>query len=271
MAEGSEQIRLSPRRASLDLATIAGLGGGLALVALAIAFGSSFAAFFDPSALAVVVGGTLAVTTVSFTLPDMARTVRIIGKTLVHSRRDPAVAATRLLQLSEAARHNGLLTLQNAVHELHHDPFLQNAVTLALDGTPPAEVDAILKRELQAMVARHDKAAGILRRAAEVSPAMGLIGTLIGLVQMLGNLDDPSTIGPGMALALLTTFYGAVLSNMVFLPLATKLEANSVEETLINQLSIMGVVSICRQENPRRLEMLLNSILPPAKRLRYFD
>ncbi len=271
MPDGTEQIRLSPRRGRLDLATVVGLGGGMALVGLAVAFGGSFAAFFDPSSLAIVVGGTIAVTTASFTLRDMARTLGIIGKTLVHSRRDPSAAATRLLQLSEAARHNGLLTLQTAVHDLRHEPFLQNAVALALDGTPPAEVEAILNRELQAMVVRHDKAAGILRRAAEVSPAMGLIGTLIGLVQMLGNLDDPSTIGPAMALALLTTFYGAVLSNMIFLPLATKLEANSAEEGLVNQIGIMGVVSICRQENPRRLEMLLNSILPPAQRVRYFD
>ena len=100
---------------------------------------------------------------------------------------------------------------------------------------------------------------------------MGLIGTLIGLVQMLGNLKDPSTIGPAMAVALLTTFYGAVLANMVFLPLASKLERNSVEEMLIYNLYTMGATSIGRQENPRRLEMLLNSVLPPAKRVQYFD
>ena len=106
---------------------------------------------------------------------------------------------------------------------------------------------------------------------AEFSPAMGLIGTLIGLVQMLGNLQDPTTIGPAMAVALLTTFYGAVLANMVFLPMASKLERNANEEALINQIFLLASVSVGRQENPRRLEMMLNSILPPSQRVAYFD
>ena len=100
---------------------------------------------------------------------------------------------------------------------------------------------------------------------------MGLIGTLIGLVQMLGQLDDPSTIGPSMAVALLTTFYGAVLSNMLFSPLAAKLERNSDEEVLLNTIYLTGVTSIGRKENPRRLEMLVNTLLPPAQRVQFFD
>jgi chemotaxis protein MotA len=110
-----------------------------------------------------------------------------------------------------------------------------------------------------------------MKKAGDIAPAMGLIGTLIGLVQMLGNLDDPSSIGPSMAVALLTTFYGAVLANMVFMPLAAKLERNSGEEELLNSVYMVGAVSIGRQENPRRLEMLINSILPPSKRVSYFD
>jgi chemotaxis protein MotA len=100
---------------------------------------------------------------------------------------------------------------------------------------------------------------------------MGLIGTLVGLVQMLGNLEDPSTIGPSMAIALLTTFYGAVLANMLFLPLANKLDRNSDAEAMINQIYAIGVASISRQENPRRLEVEINTILPPARRVAYFD
>ena len=106
---------------------------------------------------------------------------------------------------------------------------------------------------------------------AEFSPAMGLIGTLIGLVQMLGNLQDPANIGPSMAVALLTTFYGAVLANMVFMPLAAKLERNSSEETLISTIYMMGASSVGRQENPRRLENLINSIVSPEDRIQYFD
>ncbi|MCW8835765.1 MAG: MotA/TolQ/ExbB proton channel family protein, partial [Rhodospirillales bacterium] len=137
--------------------------------------------------------------------------------------------------------------------------------------TPGEEVEAIMRQDMHATIQRHSKSTNVLRKAAEFAPAMGLIGTLIGLVQMLGNLDDPSTIGPSMAVALLTTFYGAVLANMVFMPLASKLERNSGEEALVNNVFLLGATSIGRQENPRRLEMLLNSLLPPTKRVRYFD
>ena len=142
---------------------------------------------------------------------------------------------------------------------------------LVVDGTQGEEVESIMRRDLNATLQRHRKGASILRKAAEFAPAMGLIGTLIGLVQMLGSLDDPSTIGPAMAVALLTTFYGAVLANMVFSPMASKLERNSTEEGTINTVYMMGASSIGRQENPRRLEMLLNCTLPPTKRIKYFD
>ena len=125
--------------------------------------------------------------------------------------------------------------------------------------------------DLEAMIVRHQKGVNVLRRAAEFSPAMGLIGTLIGLVQMLGGLDDPTTIGPRMAVALLTTFYGALLANLVFSPLAAKLERNSGLEETINNIYLIGASSVGRQENPRRLEMLLNSTLPPTDRVRFFE
>jgi chemotaxis protein MotA len=128
-----------------------------------------------------------------------------------------------------------------------------------------------MRKDMNATIGRHQKGANIMKKAGDIAPAMGLIGTLIGLVQMLGNLDDPSSIGPSMAVALLTTFYGAVLANMVFMPLAAKLERNSGEEELLNSVYMVGAVSIGRQENPRRLEMLINSILPPSKRVSYFD
>ncbi|MDP6174967.1 MAG: MotA/TolQ/ExbB proton channel family protein, partial [Rhodospirillales bacterium] len=144
-------------------------------------------------------------------------------------------------------------------------------ISMIVDGTPTGEVETIMRRDMQATLQRHRRSAAVLRRAAEFSPAMGLIGTLIGLVQMLGNLDDPTTIGPSMAIALLTTFYGAVLANMVFIPLASKLERNSAHEEMVSGVYLTGTISIGRQENPRRLEMLLNSIMPPAQRIQFFD
>jgi len=142
---------------------------------------------------------------------------------------------------------------------------------MIVDGSPVNEVSSILERDLEASVSRNHASVKVLRRGAEFAPAMGLIGTLIGLVTMLGNLDDPSTIGPSMAVALLTTFYGALLANLLFLPLAAKLETNSILEENVSNMYLLGVSSIGRQENPRRLEMLLNSSLPPSDKVRFFD
>ena len=174
-------------------------------------------------------------------------------------------------QAVRQARRHGILSLQRSLHRLEDHPFLFRSLRLAVDGLPAEQIEQVLSSEAQAMSSRHLRSAGVLRRAGEVAPAMGLIGTLIGLVQMLGNLEDPESIGPAMAVALLTTFYGAVLANMVFLPLASKLERNSGVEALVNQIFAMGVVSIARQENPRRLEILLNTVLPPELRVGDFD
>jgi chemotaxis protein MotA len=176
-----------------------------------------------------------------------------------------------MIALADRARQRGSLDLQNVIEQLRHDRFLYKAVQLVVDGTPGDEIERMLGREVEATLQRHQRSAGILRRAGEVAPAMGLIGTLVGLVQMLGNLQDPSAIGPAMAVALLTTFYGAILANMVFLPLANKLDRNSGLEAQVKQLVSLGAASIGRQENPRRLETLLNTILAPGDRVRYFD
>ncbi len=157
-----------------------------------------------------------------------------------------------------------MLSFEQSLPALRGNPFLTKAISMVADGFPVEEVERVMRREIDEMTGRHRKSASVLRKAAEIAPAMGLIGTLIGLVQMLGNLDDPSTIGPAMAVALMTTFYGAVLANMLFAPLAAKLERNSAEEALVYNVYLLAAVSIGRKENPRRLEMLLNALLPPA-------
>lgn len=271
MAEDGENIHIPRRPASMDLATVIGLLCGFALIGTAIWLGGSPESFINPPSVLIVIGGTLAVTTACFSLGEMGRTFRIIGKTIFHTKKDPTQAATQVLQIAELARKKGVLAMQNLLGSVRGEPFLHKGLQMVVDGTPGEEVESIMRRDLQATIQRHAKSTSVLRKMGEFSPAMGLIGTLIGLVQMLGNLNDPATIGPSMAVALLTTFYGAVLANMVFLPLASKLERNSQEEALINNLYVMGATSIGNQENPRRLEMLLNSILPPANRVQYFD
>ncbi len=260
-----------PARRSIDAATFLGLGGAIGLIVAALAMGGSPAAFVNLPAAFIVVGGTFAVTTMCFSLPEIYHAQRMMFRTLFHTSRDPSGAALQMLGLAVHARRSGILALQMAATTMESEPFLQQALTMVADGTTGDLIERILKSEIAATASRHAKGASVLRKGAEVAPAMGLIGTLVGLVQMLGRLDDPSTIGPAMAVALLTTFYGALLANVMLSPLASKLERNSREEILVKNIYVMAASSIARQENPRRLEMLLNSVLPPAKRVQFFE
>jgi len=260
-----------PIEGAHDGATLFGLGIGLALLVFAMLLGGSLAAYIDLPAFLMVFGGTAAVTSVSFALEDLKRLPSALATAA--ARRVPAAhhAASRLVALAESARRHGFLALEDLLPKLNDDRFLVKAVALVVDNTPPDEIERQLRAELSAMLARHRIAADMLRRAGEVAPAMGLIGTLVGLVQMLSNLNNPTTIGPAMAVAILATLYGAVLANMVLLPLAAKLERNNQAEALVHNLTILAANSIARQDSPRRLEVMLNGILPPAERISYFD
>lgn len=255
-----------------DPATLIGLLGALALVLGALMLGGAPLAFVDLPSVLIVLGGTAMLTMASFTVSDMGVTFAAVVRTVSYERRDPSATAMELIRLAESARRGGLLSLQAPLAKAEiADPLLAKGLTMVVDGMKVEEAEELMQRDLAAMLGRHRKSATVLRRAAEIAPAMGLIGTLIGLVQMLGRLTEPAAIGPAMAVALLTTFYGAILAHMVLNPLASKLERNSAEETLIGQLNVVATGSIGRQENPRRLEMLLNSLMPPAKRIRFFD
>ncbi len=258
-------------RSTIDFATLIGILGAFSLIATAIFLGGSPGAFLDLPAILIVIGGTLGVTTACFSLKDMGGVVQVLVRTVMHSARNPTEAAVHVLQLAEVARYRGVLELQPHLLTLESERMLHRGMTMIVDGTPGDEVERIMQHDLQATAARHARSASVLRRAAEISPAMGLIGTLVGLVQMLGNLEDPGSIGPSMAVALLTTFYGAILANLVFIPLAAKVERNSSDEALISHIYVMASASIGRQENPRRLEMLLNTLLPPGHRIEFFS
>ncbi len=260
--------RLSP---TIDLATLLGIGGAFAMIAGAMMLSGQAAAFLDVPSILIVVGGTFLVTTVSFSLAEIGQAQGLMLRAAVYHAESPVNAVMQALYLADLARKRGRLALQNVTDSLHYAPFLYRAINMVVDGLPADEVERVMTREREVTYERHLRSAGVLRRAGEVAPAMGLIGTLIGLVQMLGSLDDPSAIGPAMAVALLTTFYGAVLANMVFTPLANKLERNAQIEATVCQIYTIGAASISRQENPRRLEMMLNTLLPPAERMAYFD
>ncbi|HVJ35535.1 MAG TPA: MotA/TolQ/ExbB proton channel family protein [Terriglobia bacterium] len=264
-------VRIEPQGLMLERSTVFGLLAALGLIAVAVFLGGTGPAFLDVPSILMVILGTLAITAVSFSGRELRLALPLIGQVLWRRPRDPNNTGIRLLQLAERTRRRGLLQLQGEIYGLRGDPFLQRAMAMLIDGIPVDEVERNLTFEIHAAAQDYQRAVGMLRRAAEVAPAMGLIGTLVGLVQMLGNLNSPERIGPSMAVALIATFYGAVLANVIFLPLASKLERNASGDLLLHQICMLGVQSIGRQENPRRLEMLLNTLLPAGQQIKYFN
>lgn len=254
----------------MDLATVLGMIIGFALVIGAIMVGGSIGAFVDIPSVLIVVFGTFAITTVCFTLKEIIKGQGLWIKSVLFKLPDAVEEAKYMLELAQKARANGLLAIQSDVEGMT-DEFVKQGFTLAVDGTNPEVIEKIMRTDADRMAERHESSVAIMKKASEIAPAMGLIGTLIGLVIMLGNLEDPSAIGPAMAVALLTTMYGAILANMVFLPISTKLERNSKKEQDLRKIYTLSVLSVVRQENPRQLEMVINSVLPPSQRISVFD
>ena len=257
--------------AQVDFATILGLGFTFGLIIIAIAMGESNANFLEPRSMMIVVLGTITATAISYTLQELAQAGSIITHSFSQKQWNLSALASNLVSLAVISKKKGVLALSNYDRELAKHPFLDRSFQMVIDGFNPDDIEFLLTQELDAEIERHKRSASITRRASEIAPAMGLIGTLIGLVMMLADLENPETIGPAMAIALLTTFYGAILGTIVMAPLAVKLEKRSSDESLMKTLIKIAAISISRQENPRKLEMLLNSELPPAERIRYFD
>jgi chemotaxis protein MotA len=267
---GRLPIRLQNPAPRPDFASIFGMLLTLGLIVAAIIMGRSNATFFDLASFMIVVFGTLTATAISFTTEELAKSGEVIRETVFRRSTDIGRLSTTLLDLAVIAKQRGILTLANYERELRSNAFLAHAVQMVIDGNTPQEIDRLLSQETEVQMEYHHRSAGICRRGAEIAPAMGLIGTLVGLVQMLANLENPDIIGPAMALALLTTFYGAVLGTVFMAPLAVKLEKTAKDEFIEKTLIRIATVSIARQDNPRRLEMLINAELPPSKRIKYY-
>ncbi len=264
-------VKIDRPRNRPDLATILGLVVALGMIVGAITISESDANFINIPSIMIVIFGTMAATSISYTGAELAKAGSVIGKSVFRKAYKPSSLATALMDLSIVARKKGVLALVNYDKQMQRHPFLARAVQLVVDGYPADDIQRLLTQEIEALSERHKRSASIARRAAEVAPAMGLIGTLVGLVQMLADLSNPEAIGPAMAVALLTTFYGAILGTVVMASIAIKLEKNSADETMIKTLILTAATSMARQENPRRLEMLLNSDLPPSEQINYFD
>jgi chemotaxis protein MotA len=264
-------IRITPPETSFDMMTILALFASVGLITGAIAMGNQNANFFDIPSVLIVILGTLTVTCTSYTIKEVAMAWPVIVGSIRRSGFAPSRVARELLDLAVVARRRGILPLANYNRELSAHPFLQQVVQMLSDGLPAVDIDRLIHHDIDVMLDGYKRAAGMLRRASEIAPAMGLIGTLIGLVQMLVALDDPSTIGPAMALALLTTFYGAIMGSVVLAPLAAKIERNANDDMLIKLLIHTAALNILAQGNPRKLELDLNAQLPPDARVQYFD
>ncbi|MCB2214708.1 motility protein A [Desulfofustis glycolicus] len=254
----------------MDLSTIIGMGAAFGLMLMAILQGGPLTMFINIPSVLIVVGGTAGVAFVQYPARDLLDAVNVAKKTVLHKEASINDMIMQLMGFANKARKEGILALQSEMEKID-DEFLVKAMQMAVDGQEPDTLRGMLNTEIDYIQQRHEKGANIFISLGTISPAMGMVGTLIGLVQMLQTMDDPSKIGPAMAVALLTTFYGAVLANVMFLPMAGKLRLRSESEMLIKTLIIEGMQSILSGENPRIMEQKLHSFIAPKMRESTFN
>ncbi|HHE54503.1 MAG TPA: motility protein A [Caldithrix abyssi] len=250
----------------MDLATIIGIISGVTLVVLTIIMGGSAAIFIHVPSMMVVFGGATAATLISFQLKEVLGVINVVRKAFFSEKTDNVALINQIVELSKKARKEGLLAIDKEVSQIE-DPFLRSGMEMVVDGTEPELIRSIMETELSYLMERHKRGQEIFSAYGEYAPAFGMIGTLIGLIGMLQNLNDPSQIGGGMAVALITTFYGALAANLVFIPLAGKLKNRSEEEVLIKEMIIEGVLSIQFGEHPNTIQRKLMNFLSPKQRI----
>lgn len=247
----------------MDLATLLGLIGGLAFVVMAMILGGSIMMFVDVTSILIVVGGSVFVVLMKFTMGQFFGAAKIAGKAFMFKADEPEDLIAKIVEMADAARKGGFLALEEM--EISNS-FMQKGIDLLVDGHDADVVRAALQKDIALTDERHTQGTGVFRAFGDVAPAMGMIGTLVGLVAMLSNMDDPKSIGPAMAVALLTTLYGAVLSNMIFFPIADKLALRRDQETLNRRLIMDGVLAIQDGQNPRVIDGYLKNYLNESKR-----
>lgn len=254
----------------MDLSTILGIGAAFGLMLMAILQGGPLSIFINVPSILIVFGGTAGNALVHYPFSDVFDAINVAKKTFLHKEQPINDLIIQLMEFANKARKEGILALQGAMEEVKDD-FLIKAMQMAVDGQEPETLRAMLSTEIEYIEQRHEKGSQIFLSLAAYAPAMGMVGTLIGLVQMLQTMDDPASIGPAMAVALLTTFYGAVIANLVCTPLSGKLQMRSKAEVLQKTLIIEGMQSILSGENPRIMEQKLHSFIAPKLRESTFN
>jgi len=253
----------------MDLATLLGflLGTGFIVYGM-LSGGGKISSFWSLSSVAVTIGGGIASTIIGFTMEDIKKIGKLIPIIFKKQENSPFQTIQLLVEMSQKARREGLLALESGQENIKED-YLKKALELVVDGVEPEIIRDSMQLELDNMSVRHGKGIAFFKTLAAEFPAWGMIGTMLGLINLLKSLDDPSSIGSAMSLALVTTFYGSVLSNWVCLPIATKLQKNSEEEIRLKEMMIEGVLSIQSGENPRIMEHRLKTFLSPEQRAEY--
>ncbi|NCP66218.1 MAG: flagellar motor protein PomA [Paraglaciecola sp.] len=247
----------------MDLATLIGILGSVGFVVMAMVQGGDIAMFINVPSILIVFCGSLFVVLSQYTLGQFFGAGKIAGKAFMFKIDTPESQIEKIVEMADAARKGGFLALEEA--EIAN-PFMQKGVDMLVDGHDVEVVRATLSKDISMTSERHEFGKTIFKSLGDVAPAMGMIGTLVGLVAMLSNMDDPKSIGPAMAVALLTTLYGAMLANLICLPIAVKLTNRAAEEKLNQSLVLDGIIGIADGQNPRVIEGILKSYLAASKR-----
>jgi len=247
----------------MDRGTIGGLLFGLLLIASAILMGGNVGMYVDLPAALIVFGGTIATTFIRFNLEDILNAFKIAAKAFTLRTTTIDDLVKEILALSNFTRKEGILQME---HFVIHDPFLKRAALMCADGHSADFIKYTLETEIDMTLERHTVGRNIFIAMGEASPAFGMLGTLVGLVSMMANLHDPSKVGPGLAVALLTTLYGALLAHLIFLPIADKLKRRSLEEEIHKRMVMDGILCIQKGLNTRLVQDVLNNYLPTMQR-----
>ncbi len=247
----------------MDLATLIGILGAIGFIVMAMIQGGDIGMFINMPSILIVFGGTLFVVLSQVTLGQFFGVGKVAGKAFMFKIDTPESLIEKVVEMADAARKGGFLALEEAEID---NPFMQKGVDMLVDGHDVEVVRETLGKDIKMTTERHEFGSTLFKSMGDVAPAMGMIGTLIGLVAMLSNMDDPKAIGPAMAVALLTTLYGAFLANVVCLPIAVKLANRAVEEELNQKLVLDGIVGIADGQNPRVIEGILKNYIASKKR-----
>jgi len=250
----------------MDLATIVGIIAGVILVGMTIVSGGDPGIFIHLPSMGVVFGGAVAATLINTPLKEFLGVLNVVGNAFhVEAAREPEII-DQFVDLSKKARREGILAIDRELGNIE-DEFMRTGLEMAVDGSEPETIRSVMETELTYLMERHKRGQQIFSSLGTYAPAFGMIGTLIGLISMLQSLDDPSNIGEGMAVALITTFYGSFIANLLFLPIAGKLKGKSEAEVVLKEMIIEGVLAIQYGEHPKNIHRKLLNFIPPKLRV----